>query len=336
MKKKITIALGILFILIIIGVAVFSAYRSSESYRRKQAGQGVPVAGGADMPNSSNVIGEENTQLAEKEDIEKKEAIVNGPYGSIQLEVPDTWEFEICDVDNERLGASSYGIILKPISEAKGSVEVGYCDGFGVCGTGLESKSVILANNEAHIGYYDGSSNWSFISWAAQDCDLKNITVLCNADWGASYLDELLDILESIQFDKNNQTGGIGVYEVSSELGINDGYLNASVRNVSNTGATLVLNYSIYHENDTDEISELYFGSYLPISKKIGADWMKLEYEADGNIAFEDIAYIIKENEETTYEYNWELLYGKLEPGEYQIAIEINSEAMIYAYFILR
>ena len=37
MKKKMTMVLGILFILIIIGVMAFSAYRSSESYRHKKA-----------------------------------------------------------------------------------------------------------------------------------------------------------------------------------------------------------------------------------------------------------------------------------------------------------
>ena len=74
----------------------------------------------------------------------------------------------------------------------------------------------------------------------------------------------------------------------------------------------------------------------MHISKKVGGSWIELEYAHDGEIAFEDVAYIIKENEKTTFDYDWEWLYGSLEPGEYQIAIEINSEVMIYAYFILR
>lgn len=40
--------------------------------------------------------------------------------------------------------------------------------------------------------------------------------------------------------------------------------------------------------------------------------------------------------EETIYKYDWEWLYGALEPGEYQIAISISNDANIYAYFILR
>lgn len=53
-------------------------------------------------------------------------------------------------------------------------------------------------------------------------------------------------------------------------------------------------------------------------------------------MGFDDVAYLIQENEETIYEYDWECLYGALEPGEYQIAINICNDANIYAYFILR
>ncbi|NLG05272.1 MAG: hypothetical protein GX567_15845 [Clostridia bacterium] len=263
-------------------------------------------------------------------------AVANGPYGSIQLSIPDTWEFEIYDVDNEKLLSSSYGIHLKPTAETDGYIEIGYTDNFGVCGTGLETKSVTVANNEASIGYYDGNTNWAFIHWVVPDGGLKNITVLCNADWGEEYLEELLEILDTIQFNEENQTGGIGIHKVSSELGIDDGYLNASVRNVSSTSVTLVLNYSIFGGDEVGTQEELCFGSYLPISKKVGEDWVELEYKTEGDAAFEDIAYIIKENEETTYNYDWEWLYGSLEAGEYQIAIQLNSEAWIYAYFILR
>ena len=338
--KKVKVVIGTLFILGLIGIVFISAYRYSESYRKKQAGN-VEPSDVVNMSNSGDVVDTDEVQVVVNEndtdvDNATEIAVVNGPYGSIQLEVPDTWEFEICDVDDDRLGVASYGILLKPANETYGIIEVGYCDGFGVCGTGLETKSVTLADNEAHIGYYDGSNNWNYISWVDQDSDLKNITVLCNADWGATYLDELLEILNSIQFDKENQTGGIGIYEPSSELGIDEGYLSVSAKNISSTSATLVFNYLTYRDNEADESNELYYGSYLPISKKVGGSWIELEYAHDGEIAFEDVAYIIKENEKTTFDYDWEWLYGSLEPGEYQIAIEINSEVMIYAYFILR
>ena len=93
------------------------------------------------MSNSGDVVDTDEVQVVVDEndtdvDNATEIAVVNGPYGSIQLEVPDTWEFEICDVDDDRLGVASYGILLKPANETYGIIEVGYCDGFGVCGTG--------------------------------------------------------------------------------------------------------------------------------------------------------------------------------------------------------
>lgn len=274
-----------------------------------------------------------------EQDIETLEASnvkVNGPYGSIQISVPENWEFEICDVDDETLMGSFYGIHLKPTAESEGFIEIGYNDSFGVCGTGLETQGNTLTNGEVNIGYYDGNDNWSFIEWVTLDGKLKNIVVLCNADWGATYLDELLCILDSVTFDDMNQTGGIGVYEASSELGIDDGYLMVSAKNVSSIGATIVFNYSNYRKDNSDGQDELSFGTYLPLAKKVGTDWIPVEYQIEETPAFEDVAYKIRENEETTYDYNWEGLYGSLDPGEYQITIHLNNEAYIYAYFILR
>lgn len=265
-----------------------------------------------------------------------EDVIVSGPFGSITLTIPDTWESEICDVDNPSLILTSYGIHLKPTAESEGFVEVGYCDSFGVCGTGLKEKKVTIAGHEANIGYYDGNTNWNFISWFGEDSELRNIVVLCSADWGADYLDELVEILDKLQFDDTKQTGGIGIYQPSSELGIDDGYLNVSARNISSTGVDIVFRYDVNGVNESASTESLYYGAYLPISKKVGNDWVELEYTSDENVDFDDVAYLIQENEETIYEYDWEWLYGALEPGEYQIAINICNDAYIYAYFILR
>ena len=265
-----------------------------------------------------------------------EDVIVTGPFGSITLTLPDTWESEICDVDNTSLISTSYGIHLKPTAESEGFVEVGYCDSFGVCGTGLEEKKVTIAGHEANIGYYDGNTNWNFISWFGEDSELRNIVVLCSADWEADYLEELIKILDSILYDVSNQAGGIGVFRPSSELGIDDGYLNVSARNISSTGADIVFRYDVNGGNESASKNPLYYGAYLPISRKVGDDWVEIDYISDENIGFDDVAYIIQENEETIYKYDWEWLYGALEPGEYQIAISISNDANIYAYFILR
>ena len=94
--------------------------------------------------------------------------------------------------------------------------------------------------------------------------------------------------------------------------------------------------YDVNGVNESASTESLYYGAYLPISKKVGNDWVELEYTSEENVVFDDVAYLIQENEETIYEYDWEWLYGALEPGEYQIAINICNDAYIYAYFILR
>ena len=317
--KKIAVVLGIVSVIAIAGVCLY--------FNRDAVTSEGPVVEGP----------VENSEPDTKENVIRAEAVVNGPYGSMQLSIPETWEYEICQVDAEELVASSYGIHLKPSGEAAGWIEVGFSDSFGVCGTGLETKSVLVAGSEAHIGYYDGKSNWDFIKWIKEE-SLRNISVLCYAEWGERYLDELLEILDTIRVDENNQTGGIGVYRDSSGIGINDGHLTASVRNVRSTGATLVFDYSVHQDNGQSAQDELYFGSCLPIAKRVGGgfDWVELEYIFEGTPAFPAVVHVIGNNEETVFEYDWEPLYGKLEPGEYRITVLVNSELCVYAYFILR
>ena len=72
------------------------------------------------------------------------EAIVNGPFGSIKMAINDSWEYEIRNVDDDKLMNCSYGIHLNPKAESKGGIEIGYCDSFGVCGTGLETKTLSI------------------------------------------------------------------------------------------------------------------------------------------------------------------------------------------------
>lgn len=75
---------------------------------------------------------------------------------------------------------------------------------------------------------------------------------------------------------------------------------------------------------------------HICLYQESGDDWVEIDYILMKILALMMYAYIIQENEETIYKYDWEWLYGALEPGEYQIAISISNDANIYAYFILR
>ena len=66
--------------------------------------------------------------------------------------------------------------------------------------------------------------------------------------------------------------------------------------------------YDVNGGNESASKNPLYYGAYLPISRKVGDDWVEIEYISDENIGFDDVAYIIQENEETIYKYDWEWL----------------------------
>ena len=56
MKKKVTIAVCILFTIAIIGAVALPAYGSSELSRKEKVRTGTSVASGADMPNNRDEV----------------------------------------------------------------------------------------------------------------------------------------------------------------------------------------------------------------------------------------------------------------------------------------
>ena len=64
-------------------------------------------------------------------------AFVTGPYGKLSLKVPETWSYEIANIEEKKLLTGCYGIILKPNGIDNGQIEVVCADNFAVCGTGL-------------------------------------------------------------------------------------------------------------------------------------------------------------------------------------------------------
>ena len=60
--KKVKVVIGTLFILGFIGIVFISAYRSSESYRKKHAGN-VEPSDVVDMSNSGDVVDTDEVQF---------------------------------------------------------------------------------------------------------------------------------------------------------------------------------------------------------------------------------------------------------------------------------
>ena len=84
-------------------------------------------------------------------------ATVSGAAGTLRVQVPDGWKYEICPEGTLDGSETDFGIKLWPGSGSDSCVQLYWSDSFGVCGTGLKEESLTLAGDTASAGYYDGS-----------------------------------------------------------------------------------------------------------------------------------------------------------------------------------
>lgn len=89
------------------------------------------------------------------------------------------------------------------------------------------------------------------------------------------------------------------------------------IENVSPIGATLII-------KDTNETSDLY-GEWYKIEKNIDGTWYDVATVID-NYAFSYIGYLTNDNNEVSFEINWEWLYGSLPTGTYRILKQAYSQ----------
>lgn len=123
------------------------------------------------------------------------EAFVQNGYGyaNMSLLKLENWEYETTAYSEEMDG---FGITFWPKDQSVGSITLFYYDFWGVCGTGLEEKTVSIGTYEAWMGTYDNHALWDFIS-------VKNMPghyVFLNngaESWWAEYAGEAMRIIES-------------------------------------------------------------------------------------------------------------------------------------------
>ena len=116
--------------------------------------------------------------------------------GMIVVQLPADWQWEADDLSEN---AYAMGISFRPDAESDGWLRLQYYPtGFGVCGTGLEEKPFELSNGlSGHVGYYDGSLQWSFIGFHP---DHPNYALTVDgADWVSAYEDQIFTILSGAQ-----------------------------------------------------------------------------------------------------------------------------------------
>lgn len=258
------------------------------------------------------------TEESEIRDGTATQAVQGGPYGELSILIPAGWECETYLMDSNDRGNGLYGIRFYPESVNNGYIEIAYIDSFGVCGTGLEEKTVTVAGNSANIGTYDGHEYWDFISFGDQYEGIVALTYFVD-DWWSGYEDQVMDILHTVSFDKNIKEGGAYVYSQESE--ISEIGLYVTLKKISPTGATLVFN-----QYDVDAATgDLQYGNDFAVEVLKDGKWESAPIVVDVNYAFDAVAYVMKKGESSEQELNWEWLYGELAPGEYRIKKKISD-----------
>lgn len=259
-----------------------------------------------------------------------------GPYGEISLSVPENWRCETCPMDSGQLIYGLYGIRLYPENVADGYIALGYIDNFGVCGTGLAEEQTTIAGHPASIGIFDNHTYWDFIAFAD---DYKGIVALTYSveDWWDTYSGQVLEILDTLSFDPSTREGGAYVYSRESE--VDQIGLSFSLKKISSTGATLLLqNYDA-----SAPTGQLEYGDDFAIEIQRDGIWDEVPVSPEGNYAFHDTAYTISTGDSSEQELNWEWLYGTLAPGTYRIKKSVldfrapgdYDKYTVYAQFIL-
>lgn len=294
-----------------------------------------PVADGTEITTDEKEKPDEGATQVDLQETKGTTVTQPGPYGSITLTIPDGWEYHECSAGDDALFGSSYGIQICPVGQ-KGCVEIGYSDAFGVCGTGLEEKHETVAGADANIGYYDGSKIWSYVVFRGDNEKIVAETWGVDAWWNLdatnllTYGDQVMQILDTLQYDASEQTGAIGVYDEDSgndEIGV-----QTVIRKVSKTAATVE-----FMRYDPQLEGEYMTGEYFSIEKKNGNQWEELDAKDD--VAFKDIGIVIPQEDGVSHEYDWTDLYGELKPGDYRINVKVwagNQEYVLSPHFLIR
>ncbi len=115
--------------------------------------------------------------------------------------------------------------------------------------------------------------------------------------------------------------------------------ISLEVDNVTNVGLTLVC-----QQSGGENVAELDTGSYYIIQKLEKTGWVDVEFAPqEYDVAWTSEAWIIQKESMTTWDVNWEWLYGRLPAGEYRIGKEIMNfrgagdfdQEMVYATFTI-
>lgn len=122
----------------------------------------------------------------------------SGDYLSIKLKLPDNWEAELIESDEE----GEAGIKFWPEGQSDKALYLRmYGKSFGVCGTGLEeTRSYFEGTGNFISGFYDGSKIPDFINFYDSPGDYV-LTDISKEIW-TEYHDDINEILSCLTLDE--------------------------------------------------------------------------------------------------------------------------------------
>ena len=309
-KRAIPIVICVLSLCIYLVTAGISG--SANHLISQQAGQEPAKISNMDeqVPEQTVPVDTKPVLTKEMVDQEMKTVCAGGPYGEITVVGYNGWSIEAAPVDSGMLSYGLYGLILKPEDAKEGQIEVFCIDGFGVCGTGLETEEITLAEYTAYMGTYDDHEHWDYILIKGEKPEIVAQHTECDS-WTDAMWEEALSILDTVRVNEGKTEGGIGQYIPESE----DDTIAVmmSVSNVTPGGLKIRL-----WQYDKRDCGELIYGEGYHLEVLNDDIWEDVSTIIE-DWAFTDEGFILPAEGESEEDINWEWLYGKLAPGTYRI-----------------
>ncbi|MCR5591685.1 MAG: hypothetical protein K6F73_09160 [Lachnospiraceae bacterium] len=275
---------------------------------------------------------EDEAPLVTEEEAEGR-MIADGPYGRLSIKVPEKWECTAYPMDNDLMTYGEYGFVLHPEDANEGDLEI-ICDNdFAVCGTNLDTEETVIAGRHAHIGTYNNSTYWDFITIGEEGPQIIAMHTICDS-WTDEMWNAAMAVIEDARLNTAAKKGCVWEYAPESEN--LDAGVSMDLFEVSPTGAEVRI-----FRFGGDEDDEVSYGQLFTLEKKNEDGWEELPVIAEDAI-FTEEAYIVPFNESSELITDWEWLYGVLPSGTYRMKKTVtvkcggNSDQFdLYAQFIV-
>ena len=121
----------------------------------------------------------------------------------LSLIIPEGWEYATYEtLEHKELSDLAYTFFIEfwPEGRNEGSILLACDENFGVCGTGLECKDVVIGGHTCSMGIYDNSDAWSFITIDVESDTDYFIWNYAQDSWWNEYGTEAMEILDTLEY----------------------------------------------------------------------------------------------------------------------------------------